>query len=158
MNETKRTIFWMALRHIQAYENVPCLVKPEEFVNHYWPLISEFDRERILSEFQVQNHLELIEALDKSCVGYKLNEESKISDIDFTLIRSAILYAMNRQTIASAMLPDDITKEYFELMTKEQKQILSLDLRKNLEQFKIFGSETIDHPKWMQFLLKLENS
>jgi hypothetical protein len=102
--------------------------------------------------------LELIEVLDKSCVGYKLNKESKISDINFTLIRLAILYAMNRQTIASAMLPDDITKEYFELMTKEQKQILSLDLRKNLEQFGFFGDKNIDHPKWMQFLLKLENS
>lgn len=148
----------MGLRNIQDNQDVPCVSPPKEFVEHYWPLISEFDRERILNEFNIQDYLELIEILDKSCVIYNLTQKSEISDIDFTLIRLAIRYAMNRQTIASAMLPDDITKEYFKLMTKEQKQILSSDLRKNLEQFAFFGAKNVDHPRWMQFLLNLENS
>jgi hypothetical protein len=69
----------------------------------------------------------------------------------------AIRYAMNRQTIASSMLPNEIIENYYYRFTKTQKDQIIQDLQLELEYGgdKAFGHPTIDRPSWLKFLAAL---
>lgn len=68
----------------------------------------------------------------------------------------AIRYAMNRQTIASATLPRELLRAYYDRWTDGQKEIIARNLREHYDDFGCFGDKNIDHPEWMRFMLTLD--
>ena len=68
----------------------------------------------------------------------------------------AIRYAMNRRTAASASLPTELLAAYYDRWTDGQKEIMARDLRDHYDDFGCFGDKNIDHPRWMRFMLTLD--
>lgn len=87
-----------------------------------------------------------------------------LSDIEWTTLWMAIRYAMNGQTIASAMLPQDIVRTYYRRLTNAQKASIVTDLKQNEEDVlrisdgrqKAFGHPEIDRPHWLRFIAALD--
>lgn len=84
--------------------------------------------------------------------------KERLTDFEWTTCWMAIRYAMNRQTITSATLPEQIIKNYYHLFTEQQKQSIIRDLKENFEEYGKFGNETIDNPKWLKFWYSLDES
>lgn len=68
----------------------------------------------------------------------------------------AIRYAMNRETIASASLPRELLRAYYDRWSDAQKRTIADDLHDHYEDFGCFGNKGIDHPEWMRFMLTLD--
>ena len=87
---------------------------------------------------------------------------SRLSDFEWTCLWMAIRYAMNRQTIAAATLPQDIIKNYYHRLSANQKQSIVKDLKGNEEDWafsgKAFGHEEIDRPHWLKLWKALDES
>ena len=66
---------------------------------------------------------------------------SRLSDFEWTCLWMAVRYAMNRQTIASATLPQDIIKNYYSRLNDGQKKsiILTKKLFKQPDRIAIYG-------------------
>lgn len=87
-----------------------------------------------------------------------------LTSVEWDTCWMAIRYAMNRRTAASASLPTELLAAYYDRWTDGQKEIIVRDLRDNLEHLKswnetdeaYFGDKNIDHPRWMRFLLTLD--
>lgn len=78
-------------------------------------------------------------------------KERELSETEWTLIWMAIRYAMNRETISSATLPEQIIRAFYGRLTSLQKQAICKDLQENFERFEKFGNPKIDHRHWMKF-------
>lgn len=89
---------------------------------------------------------------------------SPLSEIEWTTLWMAIRYAMNRQTIASATLPEDVIKAYYHRLSEGQRKSIVRDLADNEEMFSrmdghsAFGSPTIDRPHWLRFWYALDDN
>ena len=89
-----------------------------------------------------------------------------LSEDEWDTCWMAIRYAMNRMTISSASLPNELLSAYYSRWTPRQKEMIVRELRDNLENLKswneseeaYFGDKNIDHPNWMRFLLTLDES
>lgn len=92
----------------------------------------------------------------------KPNVISRLSDFEWTCLWMAIRYAMNRQTIAAATLPQDIIKNYYTRLSANQKQSIVKDLKNNEEDWgfsrKAFGHEEIDRPHWIKLWKALDEN
>jgi len=93
----------------------------------------------------------------------KANVSSRLSDFEWTLLCMAMRYAMNRQTIASATLPEDIMRNFYKRLTNGQKQQLVRELQDNEEDmqrmgYSAFGHKDIDRPHWVKFWKCLDES
>lgn len=75
-----------------------------------------------------------------------------LSEIEWTTCWMAIRYACPRQTIASATLPSDLIKAYWNRWTVGQKKMIAQDLKRFLETESSFGNKNIDEPIWNKFL------
>lgn len=77
---------------------------------------------------------------------------SRLSDFEWTCLWMAVRYAMNRQTIASATLPQDIIKNYYSRLNDGQKKSIAKDLKENEDAFEgqAFGHKDIDRPHWIK--------
>ena len=75
-----------------------------------------------------------------------------LSDFEWTLCWMAIRYAMGRRTIASAMLPSTIIREYYHRFSELQKKKISRDLLDYLSDREHFGDKNIDDTHWKRFL------
>lgn len=84
--------------------------------------------------------------------------KKKLTDFEWTLIWMSIRYAMNRQTIASATLPEQIIKNYYKYLTDQQKQSIIKDLKENFEEYGKFGDERVDNPIWLKFWYSLDKT
>ena len=64
----------------------------------------------------------------------------------------AVRYAMNRQTIASATLPQDIVMNYYHRLNDGQKKSIAKDLKEHEDAFEgqAFGHKEIDRPHWIK--------
>ncbi len=82
-----------------------------------------------------------------------------LTDIEWTMTWMSLRYAMNRQTIASSTLPQDLVKAYYHRWTENQKKTIVTECERNEEEIlrwsggksKAFGDETIDRPGWLKF-------
>lgn len=74
-----------------------------------------------------------------------------LSEIEYETLWMAIRYAMGRQTIASASLPDMIIKHYGKRLSNYQKGLIVHDLENHLN-VSHFGNPEIDHKHWMKLL------
>lgn len=88
---------------------------------------------------------------------------NRLTDFEWTLLWMAIRYAMNRQTIASATLPQDIMQNWYKRLTNGQKQQLVQELKENEEMVAqmghtAFGNPDIDRPHWLKFWKCLDES
>lgn len=89
-----------------------------------------------------------------------------LSSVEWDTCWMAIRYAMNRESAASAALPEALLAAYYDRWTDGQKEMIVRDLWENLENLKqrnetdkaYFGDKGIDHPIWMRFLLTLDKS
>jgi hypothetical protein len=92
----------------------------------------------------------------------KPNVISRLSDFEWTCLWMAIRYAMNRQTIAAATLPQDIIKNYYSRISANQKQSIVKDLKSNEEDWafsgKAFGHEEIDRRHWIKLWKALDEN
>jgi len=89
----------------------------------------------------------------------KEEEPKPLSDVEWDTCWMAMRYAMNRQTIASASLPDQLIKAYFHRWSKPQKASIVRELKQNLDDFEhAFGNPQIDKPVWIKFMNALDES
>jgi hypothetical protein len=70
---------------------------------------------------------------------------------------------MNRQTIASATLPEDIMVHWYKRLTNNQKQQIAKDLKDNEDDMKrmghsAFGHKDIDRPHWIRLWKCMDES
>jgi hypothetical protein len=82
-----------------------------------------------------------------------MENTTRLSEIEWTCLWMAIRYAMNRQTIASATLPNDIITNYYHRLSDSQKKSIVKDLKGNEGGF---GNPQIDKPGWMKFWAALD--
>lgn len=78
-----------------------------------------------------------------------------LSSVEWDTCWMAIRYAMNRETIASASLPRELLRAYYDRWSDVQKRTIADNLRDHYEDFGCFGNKNIDHPDWMRFMLTL---
>ena len=93
----------------------------------------------------------------------KPHVSSRLSDFEWTLLWMAMRYAMNRQTIASATLPEDIMSNWYKRLTNGQKQHIAKELKDNEEDmermgYTAFGHKDIDRPHWVKLWKCLDES
>lgn len=101
-----------------------------------------------------------VEATSVSQHRSKPNVISRLSDFEWTCLWMAVRYAMNRQTIASATLPQDIVKNYYHRLSDGQKKSIAKDLKKNEDAFEgqAFGHKEIDRPHWIKLWKALDET
>lgn len=87
-------------------------------------------------------------------------KKSILSELEFDLLWMAIRYAMNRQTITSATLPERIIKEYYHRLSGAQKKLICRDLAENERRYssEAFGNPEIDRPTWLKFWRALDET
>lgn len=90
----------------------------------------------------------------------KPNVISRLSDFEWTCLWMAVRYAMNRQTIASATLPQDIVMNYYHRLNDGQKKSIAKDLKENEDAFEgqAFGHKEIDRPHWIKLWKALDET
>lgn len=89
-----------------------------------------------------------------------------LSSVEWDTCWMAIKYAMNGRNISTGALPSELLGAYYHRWTPGQKQTIARILQDNLDDMKraygedkvYFGDKNIDHPKWMRFLLTLDES
>ena len=82
---------------------------------------------------------------------------NQLTEIEWETCIMAIRYAMNRQTISSAMLPSQLVEAYWERWSDDQKQFIADDLQRKIDTqealgLKSFGNPGIDRIHWMRFM------
>lgn len=87
-----------------------------------------------------------------------LRMSEPLSHLEWTTCWMAVRYAMGRQTIAAAMLPGEIIKEYYHRFSNIQKEMLIKELKRYVEENKHFGNLKIDNIHWLKFLSCLDIS
>jgi hypothetical protein len=87
-----------------------------------------------------------------------MKNQVPLSEIEWTLIWMAIRYAMDRETIASATLPEMIIRAYYRRLSDGEKESTCRDLKEHFEQKGKFGNPDIDTRHWMKFWKCLETS
>lgn len=83
-----------------------------------------------------------------------------LTDIEWETCWMAIRYAMNRQTIASSLLPYMLIQAYWTRWTDDQKRTIYRDLKSNEDYYtslksageSAFGNKDIDRPIWLKFM------
>lgn len=96
-------------------------------------------------------------------VLHKATVSSRLSDFEWTLLWMAMRYAMNRQTIASATLPEDIMSNWYIRLTNGQKQQIAKELKDNEDYmqrmgYSAFGHKDIDRPRWIKLWKCMDES
>lgn len=83
----------------------------------------------------------------------------QLSSIEWTTLWMAIRYAMNRETISSATLPELIIENYYNRLSDNQKKSIVNDLRNNYKDFgnTAFGNKLVDKPIWLKFWYALDS-
>ena len=85
---------------------------------------------------------------------------NKLTEIEWDTCWMAIRYAMNRQTIASATLPEMLMKQYYHRWSDNQKDMILRDLKSNFKEYgeDSFGNKNIDQPIWLKFMNCLDKT
>lgn len=86
----------------------------------------------------------------------KKQAKHPLTSVEWDTCWMAIRYAMNRETIASASLPRELLRAYYDRWSDAQKRTIADNLRDHYEDFGCFGNKNIDHPDWMRFMLTLD--
>ena len=91
-----------------------------------------------------------------------MKNNKRLSTIEWTCLWMAIRYSMNRQTIASSTLPQDIIENYYTRLSENQKESIVTDLKRNEDNYgsigQAFGNEIIDRPDWIKFWKALDDN
>jgi len=83
-----------------------------------------------------------------------------LSDFEWNLLWMALRYALGRQSIACATLPDDIIINYYSRLTDQQKQQLSQEVKDYIERCERMNHPPFSHERehWIKFMKALDVS
>ena len=77
--------------------------------------------------------------------------------LDQNIFHYAMMYCLNRQSVAPSIFVDNV-KDNIEHLTTQTLKFMLRDLRREFEVYDgVLGSETIDTPMWNEFEVYLEN-
>jgi hypothetical protein len=79
-------------------------------------------------------------------------EKTVLTDWEWTLVWSSMRYFMGRQTIASAMWPSDLIKNYDKYLTQGQRDMIAKELKCYFEEYQAFGNPNIDSEHWERLM------
>lgn len=81
-----------------------------------------------------------------------MKKNPPLTSIEWTTLWMALRYAMGRQTIASAMLPQEVVEAYFKRLTEPQKAMIARDLGEHFNEHGCFGDPSIDNRDWLKLM------
>jgi len=154
---------------------------PQDMVYRFWGKLSDLHREKQITDAQRELKFnfnkeyekrltDLLNFLFDSTNDYENNPEKYcqeytiLDEIDFNMLRMAILYACPRQTISCSMLPGEIIKNRYKLFSKEQIETILKDLNNHLDWCeengieRVFGDRNIDDKVWKKFMSFLDET
>jgi len=81
-----------------------------------------------------------------------MKKNPPLTNIEWITLWMALRYAMGRQTIASAMLPQEVVEAYFKRLTEPQKAMIARDLGEHFNEHGAFGNPSIDNIHWIKLM------
>jgi len=185
VDELTYTIIWMSMRYwISGETKKPWFQEyPYVLTLRFWDYLTENQRRRLLEDVKREKEMAFDKISKKrskllqqefDLCNKELNEpnrdvynepntDKKFDEIDFDMLRMALLYACPRKTIASTTLPEDIVKHRFKLFSEEQIKTIINDLNNYLDwKENHFGkrefSDSFDDKTWKKFLKFLDDN
>jgi hypothetical protein len=90
------------------------------------------------------------------------NKKKQLSDFEHTLLWMAVRYAVGRSSIASAMLPGDIIRNWGDLLTERDRKLMFRDIVEHFDDRIRFGkgdlAEDIEDNPWLKFASWLDET
>jgi hypothetical protein len=91
-------------------------------------------------------------------MGKKKIEKTQLTDWEWTLVWSSMRYFMGRQTIAAAMWPSDLVKNYDKYLSQNQRDTIYRELNRYFEEYKQFGHPMVDSDHWERLMCYMDKN
>ena len=171
---------WMSIRYWQNHNEKehPWITwsYPQQIVNRFWGCLNENKRIMLIDDVERELEHPFFTDIGRTTHLYTIlmdavngelswEEYETLDELDFKMIRMAILYACPRMSIASATLPLEIIQNRYKLFTNEHKQTIITDLNRYLDyvsesgqRAREFSNSTHDDKLWKKFLSFLDEN